>query len=399
MIKHLVELETKCAELGLEVTLAGKKLRKEDCVAALRAHYMKADGLPYTEVEPMLCFAEWNLKQEEREEAWRSPDWFAQEKLNGCRVILHFIPGKGVYAHSRTVSVKTYRFQELTDQLLFADFKDAPHELVLDCEVRVEKPIDTTGYTAKGTLTKTSLHSTTALLHLEGSQSRKLQVEQDAPLVFHVFDILKYHVHNMQGVPLYMRLDQLGKEMEWLQKTEIGKYFEQVLLVAGNKQGFYENILKSGGEGVILKYKYSHYEPGKRDRDAWIKVKKGLEFDAFVTGFVRGEKKNGWDKYVGALEFSVHTDRGIHQIAACSNFTMEFRKSISVYNERTDSVYLNPAILGMVAEIGGQDVTARVLRLSHATINRWRTSPGDNKNAEDCVVKMADLEAASRWVG
>lgn len=402
MLPNLDKLVQKCAALGLEVKPAGKKLGKEDCVRVLRQHFLPPGGLPYEEVTPMLCFAEWNLKPDEQRAIWQSTQWAAQRKLNGCRLIVHFVKGKGIYAHSRTVSLKTYRFQELTDQLLISKVKPT-FSATVDCEVMIEKPIDTRSYTAKGEITKTSLHSTTAVLHLEAEMARKIQVEQDCPLMFHVFDIMSLDGKKITHLMLKDRLQNLELVKDLIMATpELAPYFVWPELVTIDKKGFAERIIAEGGEGVILKNLRAPYEDSSsRPRTGWVKVKKRIEFDAFVTGFKRGDADTAWKNMVGALEFSVYTKDGkTHVLGYGTNLTMEQRQKVTVYDKATDTVSLVPGVLGKVAEISGQDISARSLRLSHCTIDRWRPKDGpDGKRADECVVDLDDLEQRAEWVG
>lgn len=400
MLPNLDKLVAKCKALGLEPKPAGKKLGKEDCVRVLREFHLPEGGLPYEEVTPMLCFADWNLKESEQKEVWEGRGWAAQVKLNGCRVVLHFVKDVGVFAHSRTVSLKTYRYQELTDQLLIKDWKPS-FSATMDAEVMVEKPIDTTAYTAKGQVTKTSLHSTTAILHLEPSNSIKLQKEQDAPLMFHVFDVMKIDGCDLRRHPFTEREGARQAIKERLSSTEVDKYFVWPELVIENRRAFFEKIVKEGGEGVILKRMSAPYEDNSsRLRTGWVKAKKRQEYDAFVTGFKRGEAGTGWEDLVGALEFSVFIKETgeTHAIGWGTNLDFEQRKKVTVFED--GEVKLHPALYGKVAEISGQDISARELRLSHCTIDRWRPKFGpDAKRKEECVVSMEDLKAAAEWVG
>jgi len=399
MLPNLDKLQQKCRDLGLTVHVKGKKPTKEDCVVPLREYYMPEGGLPYKELTPMLCFAEWNLKPEEKEVVWNSSDWWAQEKLNGCRLILHFVRGKGVFAHSRTVSLKTYRFQELTRSLVFHDY--IPNfTATIDCEVKVEKSIDTRGYTAKGEVTKTSLHSTTSILHLAPEQGRKIQHEQDAYLQFHVLDITRIDERDLRKAPLHIRNMILGLLITRIWATEIGKYFHHHPYIMGDKRYAWEELKKQGKEGLVFKHKDSTYEDSSsRLRTAWVKMKKRIDFDAFVTGFIRGEAGTGWENLVGALEFSVIDKKTgkWHPIAMCSSMELKFRNQISEYDHATDEVSLLRGIYGKVAEVSGQELTPRVLRLAHATMDRWRDQTGDEKNKEDCVVDLDELRLSVEW--
>jgi len=400
MLPNLSVLIKKCREIGVSedrIPMKGKKLSKADCVAVLRYHNLPTDGLPYQEVTPMLCFAEWNLKPAEQKEMWESENWVAQRKLNGCRLILHFVEGVGVFAHSRTISVKTWRYQELTDKLLFKDFIPG-FSATIDAEVIVEKPIDTRGYTAKGEVTKTSLHSTTALLHLESSASRKVQIEQDAPLMVQVFDIMNFMGTDYRKQPLVTRLGTLTAFMKVLEGTEIENYFEFVEVQQDDKKEYCEKIFDDGGEGVILKNLGHHYvDSSSRPRKGWVKVKRRREHDAFVSGFKPGEKGSGWEKLVGALEFTVNLKGGgTHVIGYGTNIPLETRKEITVLENGQPT--LRKDWYNKVFEISGQDISARELRLSHCTIDRLREGV-DAKLPEECIEDMDDLKQAANWVG
>ena len=405
-LPRLDKLQAKCAELGIEVTQKGKRPAKSDYAGPLRDHFIRQDygaaGLPYTEVTPMLCFAEWNLKDGERDAIWadQGVKWVAQRKLNGCRAVVHFVAGKGVFVHSRTVSVKTFRYQELTKQLTWFDHVP-DFSATVDAEIMCEKSIDTRRYTAKGEVTKTSLHSTTSLLHLEPEAARAVQVEQDAHLKLHVFDIMSMDGEDITKMSLRRRLLQLDRFVSKVTQSEVAPHFEWPEVRYAEKREFFKNIVAEGGEGIILKHLDSPYiASSSRRRDAWVKVKKRLEYDAFVTDFQRGEPGTDWQNLVGALVFSVHTEAGIHEIAKCSNLPLEKRRQITIYDPATDTVKMDPRVYGKVAEVSGQDISARVLRLSHATIDRWRPKAGpDAKTAEQCHTSKADLRAAAEWVG
>lgn len=404
MLPNLAVLEKKCVALGLTPTPKGKRLGKQDCVDVLRAHFLPEGGIPYEELTPMLAFAEWNLKEEEQTKIWNSPSWVAQKKLNGCRVILHFVKDVGVFAHSRTVSLKTYRFQELTNQFLFHDFIP-DFTATVDAEAIIEKPVDTRPYTTKGEITKTSLHSTTSVLHLEAENARKLQREQDAPLILQVFDITKMEsktgVADLCQLKLMARLTWLTNFMHKIESTEIAHFFQFPEVEQTDKRAFYKKIIAEGGEGVILKSLNAPYvDSSSRRRDAWVKVKRRMEFDAYVVDFKRGEEGTGWENLIGALGFAVNTENGPHTIAWCTNLPLETRKKITRYNSETNEVSLHPGMYNKVAEVSGQDISARSLRLSHATIDRWRPKDGpDAKRPEECNTELADLKEASAWVG
>lgn len=404
-LPNLDKLVAKCEQLGLSIETNGKKLGKAHCVAALRKHFMPEGGLPYTEVEPMLAFASWNLKEEELARCWSSTGWGAQEKFNGCRLVMHFAAGVGVFAHSRTVSVKTFRFEEATDRLLIHGM--VPNfSATIDVEAMIAKPVDTRGYTTgsaeKGTVTKSSLHSATAVMHLKGDQARKLQIDQDAAMKFRVFDVMSFQGKDLKRLPLKTRETyRLGALKEAIQGFERAADFDFPAIVTQGKKEYCQKIWSEGGEGVILKNLEAPYvDSSSRDRNAWVKVKKRMEVDAFVIGFLRGEADGDWVNLVGSIEFGVYLPDGkIHSIGFATNLTMEQRLKISTYDPATNTVGMVPGMYGKVAEISGQDISARSFRLSHCTVDRWRPKQGpDAKFKEDCTMSMEDLQAAAEWV-
>lgn len=399
MLPNLSELQKKCEILGLRVQIAGKKPAKSDYVKALRNHFLPEGGLPFTELTPMQCFAIWNLKPEEEVKCWSNPNWIAQEKLNGCRIILHFVEGVGIFAHSRTVSLKTYRFSELSRSFLFKDYVP-DFSATIDTEVQITKPVDTREYTAKGEVTKSSLHSTTAVLSLNPENARKLQIEQDAEFEVKMFDITNLNGQDLKGRPLQRRMKELEQVCERISRIQELRNFSIPDYTNSSKKEFYKRVISEGGEGVILKNLQSKYvDSSSRSRTGWVKVKRRQEYDAFVTGFKPGEPGSGWEGLVGALEFSIYdSDTGsTHVLGYASNLTMENRKKISI--KKDGQLQLLPAVYGKVAEISGQDISARSLRLSHCTIDRWRSKANpDGKTPEACRYSMDDLREGSNWV-
>lgn len=407
-LPNLSVLEAKCKKLGLDyLPKDGKKLGKQHCVDALRAHFLPPEGLPYPEITPMLCFAEWNLKPEELTKCHRSPSWAAQVKLNGFRLVMHFVKGVGIFAHTRTISVKTFRYEEMSDKFLIKGYVPE-FDASFDLEAMIEKPVDTSKFTTakgdKGSVTKTSLHSAVAVAHLNAEGAIALQKEQDAPFIFHVFDVMGLDGQNLIAASLKNRERFRATLAERIKAIpELAPYFVFPELIYADRVAFRDKILADGGEGVIWKNLDSPYiASSSRPRTGWVKCKKRVDFDAFVTGFKRGEPGTAWENMVGALEFSVLTETGEeHVLGYPTNLSFENRTKITKYDPATDTVFLHPSMFGRVAQISGQDISARELRLSHCTLDRWRHKPGspDHKSKEECTVNMQELRDAAEWVG
>lgn len=185
------------------------------------------------------------------------------------------------------------------------------------------------------------------------------------------------------------------------------------------KKEFYEAIVQSGGEGIMLKDCKASYTGRGRPR-AMYKAKRFEEVDAFVSGMLEGDEDKGWLGLVGSLEFSCYTETGKkHPVAFCSNIPLEDRKAATVSRCCGEPVKvndqnvggkrvvisvqcpkcgmsppqpaINPAWLGRVAEVRGQEYTARVFRLKHATIERWRSGV-DGKSPQECKISLKDIQ-------
>ena len=284
----------------------------------------------------------------------------------------------------------------MTQQFVFKDFIP-PFSASFDTEVLVDKSIDTRQYTVKGEITKSSLHSTVSLLHLEPHQARSLQEAQDAYLKVKIFDLLSYDGADFRGLPLKDRLYQLDVVMFLLDETELQPYVETVPYTEVDRKEHYERVLAAGGEGVMLKNLNSVYvDSSSRLRTGWIKVKRRRELDAFVSGYKLGDKGKGWEHLVGAIEFSVFLEGGgTHIVGYATNIPLATRAKITAYEHGVPC--LDPDMYWKVAQISGQDFSAREIRLTHCTLDRWRFG-SDEKDAAQCVVNLAELQEAASWV-
>lgn len=199
-----------------------------------------------------------------------------------------------------------------------------------------------------------------------------------------------------------------------------------VPLVEFNKEAFYLDIVAKGGEGIMLKDVSATYSGDGRPK-AMFKVKRFEEVDAFVIGGERGEEGKGWWWLIGNVDFGCHVADGTtFMVARCTNLVLEERidasfsaccsSPLAVNHDNIDGKrtvlgtscskcgavnpdpVLNPAWLGRVAAIQGQEWTVRSYRLKHAVCERWRVSGEDAKRSEECTLDLdavkARLEAA-----
>jgi ATP-dependent DNA ligase len=393
MIRKLAELQSLCRELGLEVRLGPRKA-KADYLQALREHYLKRDyleGPPFAELTPMLSYPYWNLRAPERERIWQDHnDWLVQEKFNGCRVVIHFVRGIGTFAHSRNLDSRTYRRTDLTYHLLFADLIP-DFSATVDTEAVIQVPIDTGPFTPKGSRIQPSLQAVSAVLALRPESARRLQTEQSAPLMFKAFDLPQWNDQDYRRKKLVERLPYLNDFLAAIKSTPAGQYFEVPPTQLHGKKLFFDRVLARGGEGCMFKNLNSPYvDSTKRSRKGWIKVKRSVELDAFVSGFEAGKPNGRWRNRVATLLFSVDTEAGLHLIAKVSSISKRSRTMITVRDKETKQISLHPDMLGKTAHLVGQEITPKSLRLLHPKVVRWDKIGVDTKIR--CTYSMKDIK-------
>lgn len=373
---NLSDLKKEALGCGLDVRQSGKRPAKEDYLQALRVHYLRRDfpnGLPYSEVTPMLCVDYWGLHPKEQDALWNDMNWVAQEKLNGVRLILHFVKGVGVFAHSRTISVHTYRRTELTERLLFGSYvPDFTGTVDAECVCR------------GGDLQKTN-----ALLHMESEASTKFQKEQNCPLVAHVFDILSWQGTDLRGKKLCERLSYLPDFRVAVTTADLGDYFAFPEIHLHGKKEVYDKILADGGEGVVLKnLNFTYVDSLRRCRVGWVKCKRQLVMDAYISGIERGRAGSDYENKIACLIFSVETEEGPLPIAKVSSLAWDYRKRVSLYDKGSNTVKLDVGQYGRVARLSGLELSMRARRLVHPRIVHWM----NHLSQEQCVYSFKDIE-------
>ncbi len=362
-MKNLANLQAECAALGIQVEAKGRA-SKEPYIAALRNFHWRKDHphepLP-AQVMPMLLGSWEDLDEAEAEVIENDHHaWIVQPKMDGVRALLH-VEENRVRITSRSVSEVTYRLSKLQDNL--------PHlctglsnltGTILDGELVCPVSNLDTG----STITGTSLQATMAILATSPENSRRVQEAQDAHVRFHVFDILRYGGQEVTHLSLMERQECLEQAV----RQTNNPFIETVPSFVVNKTAIHDRIISTGGEGTVWKKADAPYEPGRRVGH-WIKRKRGIEIEAFVTGFKPGT--NGHAGLVGAVEFSVQDPNGPPiPIAWITGWSDVERKEMTHINSSGQAV-LAPSYLGRKALITGQDLSAKSGRIRHVKIRQW----------------------------
>lgn len=288
--------------------------------------------------------------------------WIVQEKKDGVRALLHVNAG-GVRITGRCTSEVTYRLSEYQTNL--------PHltrglesiaGTVLDGELVCPQAKVNTG----NTVTTSPLQAAVAVLATSPDNAAQIQRDDQTKLQLFVFDILKYAGEDVTGLPLS---DRLGLLTEASAKID-NPYIEIVPSFSVNKTAIHEQIIANGGEGTVWKKASEPYEPGRRVKH-WIKRKRDIQVEAFVTDFKLGTPERGHAHLVGAVEFSIpNCDGQPKPIAWVSSWTDEER-DVMTWKDREGNPTLNPTCYGRKAIIVGQDEAGRSGRIRHARLKKW----------------------------
>lgn len=363
-MKSLAALQAICLDLAITVMPTARP-SKEPYIEALRQYVWQQEhpGVPLPEqFEPMLL-ADWRDLDDVETDAIEANEsgWCIQEKKDGVRALLH-IGKDGIRITGRTVSEVTFRLSEFQNNLPhLADGVEDLAGTILDGELVSPADVVDTG----DTITANALQAATAILAANPDKAKSIQNEHAAELEFHVFDILRYKGQDVTGQPLSERLTILAEALS--QATN--KFIEMVPTDMTDKTIVHEQLLAGNAEGSVWKKLDQPYQPGRRVKH-WIKRKRGVEIEAFVSGFKPGTPGRGNRSLVGAVEFSVQDEaQGTRPIAWVSNWADEERRQLTA--NRDGSPELNPTFLNRRALIRGQDIAAKSQRIRHATFVQW----------------------------
>ena len=415
-LRTLAQLRQQAKELGLTVKQRGKKESKDDYVYALRDYFIKEKYGSYADMpkslslmlqleSPMLASQYKTVKPEKQKEMWESNHWYAEEKCDGNRQLFFFLKDPIFDSFSRNNSVAdflpvSYGNKIYTDHIDFTQIKD---QFIIDSEVICANPNISTIMGKKGVITETMLQAVTAILAMNEVDSKRIQKEEDCPLVIMGFDCLWFNGEWLLDKPLIERRKYLKVAMQQL----INAGFKATLPKSNmsNKKQFYESIVKGGGEGIILKHIYSKYSAtSSRSHRDWVKVKRtfseaakneGLAdtIDAFISGYELADDSKSWAGLIGSLELSVYVKRADgttyqHMIAKVANIEHSLREKMTIKDDKGNPI-LDPQWYGKVVECDGQDISARALRLTHAILIRFRP----DRSQDTCIIEEEFLKS------
>lgn len=294
-----------------------------------------------------------------------SSGYAAEEKLDGARFLMFIEEGENRFS-SRHKSIKDGKFSEKTDNF--------PHLRNLDLSKLSGTVLDGEIVTGKNV--------TDVMSVVGGSPSTALRYQMHHGWVkYIVFDILKYKGKDVTS--------EWYKDRRYLLHQLFSNYINYIIIhndihslklinsVEINKKGFYETILKDGGEGIVLKKLISSYG------EDWIKVKKESTYDVVIIGFEDPEemttKSDGTfsrsrlaeKNLIGSIKFGQYNNGILIPCGSCSGISDKMRTEFSNNSDE---------FLGQVMTIKAQERTESGA-FRHPVFVRMRS----DKNPEDCI--------------
>lgn len=225
-------------------------------------------------IEPMLI---WKLpagKESMLSEVCSNGEYFLEEKIDGA--FYQFVKTENhCYLFGRTVSKLSGILTEKSDNV--PHLKEAlnclPAGTILIGEIYVP------GGTSKDTVSIMGCLPTLAIKR-----------QKDAPIHYYVHDIIAYDSVSLINSPADLRYKILAAIWK---KHNLNQYsfLRLATRVDEDMEAEISRILKSGGEGVVLKKKDYPYSPGKRPAWSTIKVKQMDSVDLICTGFCDATKE------------------------------------------------------------------------------------------------------------
>lgn len=281
-------------------------------------------------------------------EMWTDRDYVCEYKYDGVRYLMH-LGKKTSRFTSRRISVVTNKFVEKTKNfphLSKHKFSFSLQDTIFDGEI----------------IHKSTVHD---VLSITGALPEKAITFQErcGYARYVVWDILFYRGKDTRSLPWHERHALLEHAVEIF---NCKKYIKIPRVIRKNKKRYYDNVLKCGGEGVILKHVDSLY-----GTKSWVKAKRTETYDVTVTGYksatqltekvdgVVSESKFYGLGYIGAIQFKEHKGNG-H--GYCSGMRDDVRKYISEHKKQC---------IGKLFEIQVQEkLPSGAFR--HPRFKRWR---------------------------
>lgn len=242
-----------------------------------------------------------------------------------------------------------------------------------------------------GVTSSTSLQAINSMVHSGKEDSIALQQKYGSIQVVY-YDILVYDGEDVRSLDYEKRADLVELSVKQLQDANGGKLPIKNSPIIKDWDDIYEifqDHLKQGHEGIMLKKKDMKYQDGYRSHDM-LKLKGKSTVDAFISGFVPSSAGKKYENYIGGFQFSAYVDGKPRVIASVSNIDEKTRFEATVQDDNGKPT-LNPDYLNRCAALVGQEFGKNGL-LGSARIEEWRP----DKTPEQCTLTKEDIQPHKR---
>jgi len=300
-----------------------------------------------------------------KESMWNSSQYVGEIKYDGSRALMHCGIGGNRFT-SRHISKKTNLFTEKTENF--------PHLKNIFVDNNLDGDFSGTIFDGELVFGSNSMDVTKITGALP---SRAIEFQrQNGWLNYVIFDVLMNKGQDIRDKPWSYRRAVLEGYFEDLDLNHVSI----TEIVKGDKKSLYEEVLESGGEGIILKDTTAPY--GKKT--GWVKAKRSATWDVVVTNFKDAKemttKVDGTESiskfaelgWVGAVEFGQYFSGKLISFGYCSGMSDALREDMSNNKEK---------YIGTVIEITAQERIPKTGRFRHPRIKNLRP----DKKATDCI--------------
>lgn len=288
------------------------------------------------------------------------PHLVADLKIDGSRYKLHI--GENVDPYKRRLGNTLLSRNKSTIDKLHVDKTDnIPHITGKKYEGLGETILD-------GEVATKEFLKTNSIMNSSPEKAVAIQ-KKSGYLYFHVFDICYFKGIDVRRVPLKKRRVMLKKVIEHMNNP----YVKVIQQVKGNLVHFFNQVVKKGGEGIVVKDERCAYGEG------WSKLKKEYDVSCIVTGWKPGKNSN--EGMIGSLAISVYHEGKLLEISYAAGFSEKLRKEMTEnwekYNGRVVDIIAQEIQPSKKARKAGNPIG----RLRHARFHRFR----DDILVESCT--------------
>lgn len=411
------ELKELCEDFRIELPEVGSgprgKLTAMDYEYALGTKFI--EGRKYNEQQlrhltlrrscpPMKAYRYDKAPEELQSEIWSDPDWYAEQKYDGWRMMFTYIHGHGFMAWGGNLSSVDFLPVDYTQHIILSNGKPLSSlqlkgrskdcEFILDTEALCYDTVTT----KSGMPSANTREAVVTILGSNPERAHETQLVEQAQLQFAVFDYLS--AENSKIINKYPMMSRraaaavttkaLNKAIEPQERAL--SFMTPKRAEGDNKKSMCHELWRAGEEGVILKHVSADYVPEGRLKTHQLKVKRtmsgeiGDDIDAFI---VRAYDTEEWQAkgLIGGVELGVYVEGELHVIASVTSMPDDWRAELTDERDKAEADHRKPGYENKVLVVDGQELSGRNRKLMHARAD-WTRGYRKTKTASDCTFEF-----------